>query len=87
MPFPNAALDQPINAEMDHRETGADIPVSRQRLEFAGWIRSNTLPDAVFVAGPAYGPWIGALAGWRLLLVEDSWGWIRGRTARPRAPF
>ena len=24
MPFPNAALDQPINAEMDHRETGAD---------------------------------------------------------------
>ena len=26
MPFPNAALDQPINAEMDHRETGADRP-------------------------------------------------------------
>ena len=26
MPFPNAALDQPINAEMDHRETGADSP-------------------------------------------------------------
>ena len=24
MLFPNAALDQPINAEMDHRETGAD---------------------------------------------------------------
>ena len=24
MPSPNAALDQPINAEMDHRETGAD---------------------------------------------------------------
>ena len=27
MPFPNAALDQPINAEMDHRETGADMQV------------------------------------------------------------
>ena len=31
MPFPNAALDQPINAEMDHRETGADMPETRAR--------------------------------------------------------
>ena len=36
MPFPNAALDQPINAEMDHRETGADT--SRPASAGAFWI-------------------------------------------------
>ena len=35
MLFPNAALDQPINAEMDHRETGADIQIVK------GWIDAS----------------------------------------------
>ena len=57
---------------MDAAYQASLVPVSRQRLEFASWIRSNTPSDAAFVAGPAYGPWIGALAGRRVLLVEDS---------------
>jgi hypothetical protein len=37
-------------------------------LEYGRWVRENTPPDAVFVAGRASGTWIPALAGRRLLL-------------------
>ena len=40
MPFPNAALDQPINAEMDHRETGADTHLDVLSVKLATY----TLP-------------------------------------------
>ena len=57
---------------MDETYRQSLVPVSRQRVELAAWIRSNTSSDAVFTAGPTYGPWIGALTGRRLLWVEGA---------------
>jgi hypothetical protein len=57
---------------MDHDVyTGSLRPVSRQFLMLGEWVRTNTSPEAVFVAGPSYAPWVAALAGRRVLLVGD----------------
>lgn len=58
----------PVRMDETYRESL--VPVSRQQAELAVWIRSNTSPEAVFAGGPTYAPWIGALAGRRLLWVE-----------------
>jgi hypothetical protein len=57
---------------MDETYRGSLLPISRQRTDLAEWIDSNTSTDAVFAAGPTYGPWIGALAGRRLLWIDGA---------------
>jgi hypothetical protein len=60
----------PVRMDETYRES--IVPVSRQRIELASWIRGNTPSDAVFAAGPTYGPWISALSGRRLLWIEGA---------------
>ncbi|HEV8255108.1 MAG TPA: hypothetical protein VGQ78_10145 [Vicinamibacteria bacterium] len=43
-------------------------PIPDKVLEYGRWVRDNTPPAAIFVAGRASGTWIPALAGRRLLL-------------------
>jgi hypothetical protein len=46
-------------------------PISHEYTTFGDWIRQSTSPDAVFVTGPSYAPWIPALSGRRVLLLDD----------------
>jgi hypothetical protein len=45
-------------------------PLSKKVEDYAEWIRGNTAPDAVFVAGPTASTYIPALAGRRVLINE-----------------
>jgi len=45
-------------------------PVAHQFIIFGEWIRRNTEPGSVFVAGPSYAPWIAALGGRRVLMID-----------------
>lgn len=44
-------------------------PLSGNLLSMSDAIREKTEPDAVFVAGASYAPWIPAIAGRRVLLA------------------
>jgi hypothetical protein len=44
-------------------------PIPRKVLSYASWIRDNTPPEAVFLAGPFASSWIPALTGRRVLLT------------------
>jgi len=54
---------------MDRHFERSLLPVGPKVLEYASWIRENTPPEAVFVAGPAASAWIPALTGRRVLLT------------------
>jgi hypothetical protein len=64
----------------------ASVPgVSRQHLAVAEAVRENTPPDAHFVAGPSYAPWIAALTGRSVLLDEGAAVPVPDTVARRRA--
>ena len=54
---------------MDPTYVASVAPLSRNVLAMSDAIREKTEPDAVFVAGASYAPWIPAIAGRRVLLA------------------
>jgi hypothetical protein len=54
---------------MDPTYAASVAPLSGNILAMSEAIRERTEPDAVFVAGPSYAPWIPAIAGRRVLLA------------------
>ena len=60
-------------------------PIAPQFRPLSAWILAETEPDAVFVAGPSYSPWIPALTGRRVLLVEGTGELPQDVVARRRA--
>ncbi len=47
-------------------------PIAPQFGPLISWVKAETDSDAVFVTGPSYSPWIPALSGRRVLLVEGA---------------
>jgi hypothetical protein len=56
---------------MDRYYASNREPIPRDALDYGRWVRENTPPDAVFVAGRSAGTWIPALAGRRVLRSPD----------------
>ena len=54
---------------MDRIWVASVAPISGNLLAMSAAIRETTEPDAVFVAGESYAPWIPALSGRRVLLA------------------
>lgn len=71
--FP-AYFDPPA---MDRYYRDSTEPLNPRVLRYAEWIRTNTRPDAVFLAGRSAATWIPLLTGRRVLLAE-------GGKLRPR---
>ena len=47
-------------------------PLDPKVVEYGTWVRENTPPDAVFLAGPLSSSWIPVLSGRRVLLTGDA---------------
>jgi hypothetical protein len=59
--------------------------VSRRFLALGEQVRSVSSPEAVFVAGPRYAPWIASLGGRRVLLLGSEADLPDDRSSRKRA--
>lgn len=70
---------------MDATWVQSTEPISGNLLEMSRSIRELTEPDAVFVAGPSYAPWIPALSGRRVLLADTEPDDVAARSAAQRA--
>jgi uncharacterized membrane protein len=57
---------------MDRYYRWSRPPLNPLIVNYGEWVRENTLPAAVFLAGRSASIWIPALAGRRVLLTADS---------------
>jgi hypothetical protein len=70
---------------MDPTWVASAEPISGNLFEMSRSIRETTEPDAVFVAGASYAPWIPALSGRRVLVADTEPDDVATRRAAQQA--